>query len=95
MTQQRLPIDALVSAASKDSGQPISTVKKVLLSLAVAAQQALDNDQIVTVPGIVVLTPKSREARIGRNPANGMAVNIPARRIVSPRIVPALTRALN
>lgn len=57
-------------------------------SLAAVVGDALANGQPeVILPGIGKLKPVQRPARVGRNPATGQSINIPAR--ISLKFVPA------
>ena len=47
-----------------------------------------------TLPGIAKLVLQKREARMGRNPATGQAIEIPAKQVVKARIVKQLKDAV-
>lgn len=47
-----------------------------------------------TLPGIAKLVLQKREARMGRNPATGEAIEIPAKQVVKARIVKQLKDAV-
>ncbi|MDO5704058.1 MAG: HU family DNA-binding protein [Paracoccus sp. (in: a-proteobacteria)] len=66
----------------------------MLAALEVVTTSALNNGETVTIPGIVKLTPKAREARTGRNPRTGEAVEIAAKTVVTAKISAALAKAV-
>jgi len=47
-----------------------------------------------TIPGLGKLVLVNRKARIGRNPATGESINIPAKRVVKFRIAKAAKEAI-
>ena len=47
-----------------------------------------------TIPGLGKLVLVNRQARIGRNPATGESINIPAKRVVKFRIAKAAKEAI-
>jgi DNA-binding protein HU-beta len=47
-----------------------------------------------TLPGIGKLVLHNREARLGRNPATGATIQIPARKVVKFRVAKAFTDAI-
>ncbi|MDP8256092.1 MAG: HU family DNA-binding protein [Candidatus Alcyoniella australis] len=47
-----------------------------------------------TVPGIGKITKKQRKARMGRNPATGEAMKIPAKTVVKARLTKAFSEAV-
>ncbi len=56
---------------------------------------ALALDRKVSLPGLGVLAPVQRQARTGKNPATGQAIEIPAQRSVAFRPAKKLKEALN
>lgn len=77
----------LVAEVARQSGLTKGIVADVLASLDVAARAALKDGSAVTIPGLVKLTPKERAARVGRNPATGESVSIPAKSVVNAKAV--------
>lgn len=53
------------------------------------------NDDTVNIPGFGIFTSKERPAHIGRNPATGESVEIPAKRVVVFKPSKALKDLLN
>ena len=62
--------------------------------LAGLAEEELREKGAFSLPGIGKLVVQSREARTGRNPATGEAVEIPARKVVKARIAKGLRDAV-
>lgn len=94
MAQPKMTADTLVRDIAQSCDQHQGTVKAVLQYLAIEVRLAMLRGEIVTIPGIAVLTPKDRPARTGRNPANGEPIDIPAKRVATARVLPALSKAI-
>jgi len=76
MTKQEL-----VASVAAHSGISVGAVNAVLNALALTADEALKAGDDITIPGLVKISVKQREARTGRNPATGEALAIAARRV--------------
>lgn len=76
--------------------QKTGTTKKVAEEmLDCLAQLAYANAKdTFTVPGIGKLVLMDRKARVGRNPATGQEIQIPARKVVKFRVAKAATDAI-
>lgn len=94
MAQSKMTAKDLVADIALGSGQTETAVRAVLRRLEIEVGGALSRGQIVTIPGIAVLTPRDRPARIGRNPRTGEPTNIPAKRVATARVLPALSKAI-
>lgn len=57
-------------------------------------EQQLQDSGEFTLPGIAKLVLQKREARTGRNPATGEAIQIPAKQVVKARIAKQLKDAV-
>jgi DNA-binding protein HU-beta len=62
--------------------------------LAALAERELKRSGEFTLPGLVKLVVQKRKARMGRNPATGEAIKIPAKTVVKARIQKALKDAV-
>jgi DNA-binding protein HU-beta len=62
--------------------------------LAALAEKELKRSGEFTLPGLVKLVVQKRKARMGRNPATGEAIKIPAKTVVKARIQKALKDAV-
>lgn len=69
----------MINAVAENTGETKATVTKVLESMADIAQGALNGGEEVTLHGLGKLKTKQSAARIGRNPATGEALDIPAK----------------
>ncbi len=58
--------------------------------LARVVVSTLGEGEEVTIPGLVRLSPKHREARTGRHPVTGAPIAIAKRRVVNAKAVKAL-----
>lgn len=71
------------------------TKKQALETLDLLAELAYANAaQTFTLPGIGKLVLVDRQARTGRNPATGEAIEIPAKRVVKFRVAKACKDAI-
>lgn len=57
------------------------------------AEQELKRSGEFVLPGVVTLVVQSRKARMGRNPATGEAISIPAKTVLKARIAKQLKAA--
>jgi len=77
----------LISHLSQDTESTKKQVADLLDRLASLAYEEAKNG--FTIPGIGKLVVVDRKARIGRNPATGETINIPAKRVLKFRIAKA------
>lgn len=84
----------LIAQVAAASGVAKRDVEKVLVGLAQEATTELAEGNAVTIPGVVKLTPKVREARTGRNPRTGETVDIPAKTAVLAKVSATLAKAV-
>ena len=70
------------------------TAKQVLESLASTALKEVKKTGVFVVPGLGKLVRVERKARIGRNPATGQQINIPAKKVVKFRVAKAVKDAI-
>jgi DNA-binding protein HU-beta len=77
----------LIARLSQDTDIPKKQVASLLDELAAIACKEAKNG--FTLPGIGKLVVVDRKARIGRNPATGETINIPAKRVLKFRIAKA------
>jgi len=73
-----------VATLADRTGLPKAQVEKVLDELAALAYA--EAKQAFVVPGIGKLVLVQRKARLGRNPATGEAIQIPAKTVVKFRV---------
>ena len=71
------------------------TKKQAVLALETLAELAYKNAKnSFTVPGVGKLVLVNRKARIGRNPATGAEIKIPAKKVVKFRVAKAAKDAI-
>lgn len=70
------------------------TSKQLLDGLAHTAIKEVRKNGSFVVPGLGKLVRVDRKARIGRNPATGEAINIPAKKVVKFRVAKAVKDAI-
>lgn len=80
----------LIAAISDDTEMHASVIDKVLDGLARTTAKRLGEGGEVTIPGLVKLGTKARAARKGRNPGTGETIDIPAKTVVSTKVLKGL-----
>jgi DNA-binding protein HU-beta len=84
----------LVTALSEASGITKAQAKTALTSLAdIAVKETKKNGEFV-IPGVGKLVRRETKARMGRNPATGEAIKIPAKKAVKFRVSKTLKDAI-
>lgn len=84
----------LVHAIATDTGIAKVYVEKVLAAQGQVIRTSLKTGDEVILPEIGRLHIKRNEARKGRNPATGAAVEIPAKNVVKLKVAGALADAV-
>jgi len=82
----------LIGQLAEKHDIPKATVKGLLDDLAAIAYKEAKNG--FTLPGIGKLVLVNRKARIGRNPATGEQIKIPAKKVVKFRVAKACKDAI-
>ncbi len=85
MTQSQM-IKELAAA----TGVPNKTAKMLVTSYAELAVKETKKNGVAVLPGIGRLVRVDRKARMGRNPATGEAIKIPAKKVVKFRVAKAV-----
>ena len=89
---KKLTKSATLSALAAKTGLAKKQVGLVLDELITLAYKEAKNS--FTIPGLGKLVLVNRKARIGRNPATGAQIQIPAKRVVKFRIAKAAKDAI-
>ena len=89
LTQSQL----IAELASKDASLTKVQVKSLLDALTIIAYKEAKNG--FTIPGLGKIVLVHRKARIGRNPATGATLKIPAKVVLKFRIAKAAKEAIN
>lgn len=82
----------LAGELAQKTGITKKSAEDVLNELATIAYREADNS--FTIPGIGKLVVVNRKARMGRNPATGETIQIPAKRALKFRIAKSCTDAV-
>ena len=81
MTQSQI-----IQTLAEKCDVPKKTAKALMTSLAETAVTEVKKNGVFVVPGIGRLVKVERKARMGRNPATGAAIKIPAKKVVKFRV---------
>ena len=90
MTQTQL-VKALVDAVE---GATSKQVKALLAGYSEIAIKETKTNGVFVLPGLGRLVRQERKARMGRNPATGAAIKIPAKKVVKFRVAKAVKDAI-
>ncbi len=90
MTQTQL-VKALVDAVE---GSTNKQVKALLSAYSEIAIKETKKNGVFVLPGLGRLVRQERKARMGRNPATGAAIKIPAKKVVKFRVAKAVKDAI-
>jgi DNA-binding protein HU-beta len=82
----------LINYIAEDADVPRKTAQKMLESLSDVAYREAKKG--FTLPGLGKLVLVNRKARMGRNPATGEAIKIPAKKVLKFRIAKACKDAI-
>ena len=84
----------LVKALAAECEVPNKTAKLFLDTLAGKAVVEVKKTGAFVIPGLGKLVRVDRKARMGRNPATGAAIKIPAKKVVKFRVAKAAKDAI-
>ena len=84
----------LTSELAEATGTSKKVANQFLDSLGQIAYREVKKNGELTVPGLGKLVKQQRKARMGRNPATGAAISIPAKTVVKFRIAKAAKDAV-
>ncbi len=84
----------LVRQLATDCEVSNRTAKQLLDTLANTAIKEVRKNGVFALPGLGKLVRVDRKARLGRNPATGEAINIPAKKVVKFRVSKAVKDAI-
>jgi DNA-binding protein HU-beta len=92
--QGRMTQTQLVRTLAESSETNNKVAKKMLEDLADIAIRETKRSGVFVLPGIGRLVRVERKARMGRNPATGEAIKIPAKKVVKFRLAKAAKDAI-
>ena len=89
MASQRMTQTQLVRSLAESVEVPNKTARTFLDNLSALAINEVKKNGVFVVPGLGRLVRVDRKARMGRNPATGEAIKIPAKKVVKFRVAKA------
>src|SRR5438045_5844767 len=93
-TATRMTQTALVRALAEKAEISNKQARAVLDNLSSTAVAEVKKNGVFVLPGIGRLVRVERKARMGRNPATGAAIKIPAKKVVKFRVAKAAKEAI-
>ncbi|NIP31497.1 MAG: HU family DNA-binding protein [Candidatus Dadabacteria bacterium] len=94
MNNKPMTKSQLTGAIAEKVGVTKKTANEFLDELANIAYNEAKSSGQFTIPGLGKLVLDNRKARMGRNPATGQAIHIPAKRVVKFRVAKACKDAI-
>jgi DNA-binding protein HU-beta len=94
MATQRMTQTQLVRALAEKGEVTNKQSREILDSLATTAINEVKKNGVFVLPGIGRLVRVDRKARLGRNPATGETIKIPAKKVVKFRVAKAAKDAI-
>ena len=94
MASKGMSKSQLLAFLAEKSGHTKKDVQMMLDLLAETAYKEAKSSGEFTVPGLGKLVKKQRKARMGRNPATGQEIQIPAKTVVKFRVAKAAKDAI-
>jgi len=94
MSGKRLTQSQIVKTIAEKAEVSKKTAQQFLEHLAATAIGEVKKNGLFVLPGIGRLVRSDRKARVGRNPATGEAINIPAKKVVKFRVAKAAKDAI-
>jgi len=91
---KRMTQTAIVKELAETTSVNNKVAKQFMESLADLAIRETKKNGVFILPGIGRLVRADRKARIGRNPATGESIKIPARKVVKFRLGKSVTDAI-
>jgi len=90
----RMTQTQLVRSIAESCELSNKVARQILDTLAATAIKEVKKSGAFVVPGLGKLVRVERKARVGRNPATGAIINIPAKKVVKFRVAKAVKDAL-
>lgn len=84
----------LMTYLAEKSGMPKKDVITFVELIVETAYNEVKNNGEFTIPGLGKLVKKHRNARMGRNPATGETISIPAKTVVKFRVAKAAKESI-
>ncbi len=90
MAGTKLTQSQMIRELAETNGVATKAAKQFITSFAELAVRETKKNGMFVIPGIGRLVRVERKARIGRNPATGEAIKIPAKKVVKFRVAKAV-----
>lgn len=94
MATQRMTQTQLMRTLAESCEVPNKTARLFLDTLASMAVSEVKKNGVFVLPGLGRLVRQERKARMGRNPATGESIKIPAKKVVKFRVAKAAKDAI-
>ncbi len=94
MANQRMTQTQLVRSLAEQCEVPNKTARTFLDHLSALAVMEVKKNGVFVMPGLGRLVRVDRKARLGRNPATGESIKIPAKKVVKFRVAKAAKDAI-
>src|ERR1700738_3610172 len=94
MAATKMTQSAIVKELAEATGTTIKIAKQFMQSFAEMALRETKRNGMFVIPGIGRLVRVDRKARMGRNPATGEEIKIPAKKVVKFRVAKAVKDAI-
>jgi DNA-binding protein HU-beta len=94
MANQRMTQTQLIRALAEASEVPNKTARLMLDTLSSLAVTEVKKNGVFVLPGLGRLKKVERKARMGRNPATGESIKIPAKKVVKFTVSKAAKEAI-
>jgi len=91
---KKLTQTQIIKELAESTGIANKLAKQFLETYAALAVRETKKNGVFVLPGLGRLVRADRKARIGRNPATGEAIKIPAKKVVKFRIAKAVKDAI-
>jgi len=94
MAEKRMTQTQLVKKLAEAAGVTNKVAKQIVDIYAATAIAETKKNGVFVMPGIGRLVKVERKARVGRNPATGQPIKIPAKKVVKFRVAKACKDAI-
>ncbi len=94
MASNRMTQTQLVRALAESAGVNNKVARTIVEHLSATAIKEVKKNGVFVLPGLGRLVRVDRKARMGRNPATGEAIKIPAKKVVKFRVAKACKDAI-
>jgi DNA-binding protein HU-beta len=94
MAETKMTQSAIIKELAENAEISNKVAKGMMEHFAVMAVRETKKNGVFVIPGVGRLVRSERKARMGRNPATGEAIKIPAKKVVKFRIAKSVKDAI-